>query len=291
MTSLEDLDGVGPSRATLLRRSGFETIDDIGRASRTELTAISGIGDATARSMIESAAELISETRELSYEESKTRERLTRQRSSDGDAVVVERDRLEEEEIARREEEETARREAEATRRETATSRRCRPSSSAALESAIDEARERARPVSSEAAGVRGALLQRVLEAEIDEDGRVGSTPLTGHDVDVDVTVTFRPSESFGPWLRRALEEGTLPDGVDERDLELVNQLEPHLLEWIDADPEHAAQFVLDPASALAEIAPEKTRRLRAILADEQVSAQPPVSMRSLSVAVEEGHR
>lgn len=287
MTSLEDLDGVGSSRATMLRAAGFETVTDVGRASRAELTAVSGIGSATAEAILESAADMLGEPQELSYEESKTRERAIRQRASDREAVVV-GDRLEE---ASRHDVETTHREKEPVRRETERSNRCRPPSSTALESAIDEARERGRSASAEPTRVRGALLQRVLEADVDEAGRVGSTPLTEGDVDVDVTVTFRPSESFGPWLERAVKEGELPDGIGERELRQLRDLEPRVLEWIDADPEHAARFVLDPSSALADIAPEKAPRLRSVLGEQALSAHPMVSLRSLSVGADGGGR
>ncbi len=47
-TELEDISGVGPSKADALREAGFETVEDVRRASQEELAEAEGIGNALA---------------------------------------------------------------------------------------------------------------------------------------------------------------------------------------------------------------------------------------------------
>lgn len=49
--SLEDISGVGPSKADALREAGFESIDDVREASQSELSEVDGIGHALAARM------------------------------------------------------------------------------------------------------------------------------------------------------------------------------------------------------------------------------------------------
>lgn len=55
---LVDIWGVGDSRAEDLREIGLETVSDVAGASVEELAEISGVGETTARKMIDSAEEL-----------------------------------------------------------------------------------------------------------------------------------------------------------------------------------------------------------------------------------------
>lgn len=45
---LEDISGVGPSKAEALRESGYETVEDVKAASQSELAEVDGIGNALA---------------------------------------------------------------------------------------------------------------------------------------------------------------------------------------------------------------------------------------------------
>ncbi|WP_435074110.1 50S ribosomal protein L32e [Halorubrum sp. HHNYT27] len=45
---LEDISGVGPSKADALREAGYETVEDVKAASQSELSEIGGIGNALA---------------------------------------------------------------------------------------------------------------------------------------------------------------------------------------------------------------------------------------------------
>ncbi|GAA0645350.1 50S ribosomal protein L32e [Salarchaeum japonicum] len=45
---LEDISGVGPSKAEALREAGYETIDDVKAASQSELADVDGVGNALA---------------------------------------------------------------------------------------------------------------------------------------------------------------------------------------------------------------------------------------------------
>jgi large subunit ribosomal protein L32e len=45
---LEDISGVGPSKAEALREAGFESVEDIKRADQSELAEVEGIGNALA---------------------------------------------------------------------------------------------------------------------------------------------------------------------------------------------------------------------------------------------------
>jgi large subunit ribosomal protein L32e len=45
---LEDISGVGPSKADALRDAGYESVDDVRRASQSDLAEVSGIGNALA---------------------------------------------------------------------------------------------------------------------------------------------------------------------------------------------------------------------------------------------------
>ena len=47
-TELEEISGVGASKADALRDAGFETVEDVAAASQDELAEVSGIGDALA---------------------------------------------------------------------------------------------------------------------------------------------------------------------------------------------------------------------------------------------------
>ncbi|WP_138007289.1 50S ribosomal protein L32e [Halalkalirubrum salinum] len=47
-TELEDISGVGPSKAEALRSAGYETIEDVQAASQSELSEVDGVGNALA---------------------------------------------------------------------------------------------------------------------------------------------------------------------------------------------------------------------------------------------------
>lgn len=59
MANLEDINGVSDSRADDLRDADFVTVDDIATAEPEDLTEVSGIGEATAEGLIESAQDVI----------------------------------------------------------------------------------------------------------------------------------------------------------------------------------------------------------------------------------------
>mgnify|MGYP006284562119 FL=1 len=46
--SLEDISGVGPSKADALREAGYETVEDVKAASQSELAEVDGVGNALA---------------------------------------------------------------------------------------------------------------------------------------------------------------------------------------------------------------------------------------------------
>lgn len=46
--SIEDIGGVGPSKAEALRDAGFETVEDLARASQSDLSDVDGVGNALA---------------------------------------------------------------------------------------------------------------------------------------------------------------------------------------------------------------------------------------------------
>ena len=48
ITELEDISGVGPSKADALREAGYETVEDVKAASQSELAELDGIGNALA---------------------------------------------------------------------------------------------------------------------------------------------------------------------------------------------------------------------------------------------------
>ncbi|WP_410766893.1 50S ribosomal protein L32e [Haloferax sp. DFSO60] len=48
ITELEDISGVGPSKADSLRDAGFESVEDVKAASQSELAEVDGIGNALA---------------------------------------------------------------------------------------------------------------------------------------------------------------------------------------------------------------------------------------------------
>jgi large subunit ribosomal protein L32e len=45
---LEEISGVGPSKADVLREAGYETVEDVKAASQSELSAVDGVGNALA---------------------------------------------------------------------------------------------------------------------------------------------------------------------------------------------------------------------------------------------------
>ena len=48
ITELEDISGVGPSKAEALREAGYESVEDVRAAAESELADVSGIGNALA---------------------------------------------------------------------------------------------------------------------------------------------------------------------------------------------------------------------------------------------------
>jgi large subunit ribosomal protein L32e len=46
--SLEDIGGVGPSKAEALREAGYETVEDLARAEQSEIADVEGVGNALA---------------------------------------------------------------------------------------------------------------------------------------------------------------------------------------------------------------------------------------------------
>jgi large subunit ribosomal protein L32e len=48
ITELEDISGVGPSKAEALRAAGYETVEDVKAASQAELSDVDGVGNALA---------------------------------------------------------------------------------------------------------------------------------------------------------------------------------------------------------------------------------------------------
>lgn len=46
--TLEDISGVGPSKADVLREAGYETVEDVKAASQNEISAVEGVGNALA---------------------------------------------------------------------------------------------------------------------------------------------------------------------------------------------------------------------------------------------------
>jgi len=66
---LEDISGVGASKAEALREEGFETVDDIRRASIEELTEVDGIGNALAARIKADIGELTVEETDAEVEE------------------------------------------------------------------------------------------------------------------------------------------------------------------------------------------------------------------------------
>ncbi|WP_411964074.1 50S ribosomal protein L32e [Haloferax sp. YSMS24] len=79
ITELEDISGVGPSKADSLRDAGFESVDDVKAASQSELAEVDGIGNALAARIKadvgglevseEAEAEVEDETEEVEEEE------------------------------------------------------------------------------------------------------------------------------------------------------------------------------------------------------------------------------
>jgi len=48
LDDLEDISGVGPSKAAALRDAGYETVDDVRRAEQSDLAEVEGVGNALA---------------------------------------------------------------------------------------------------------------------------------------------------------------------------------------------------------------------------------------------------
>jgi hypothetical protein len=57
--SLEDLDAVGPARADLLRKYGFETVESLVEATPAKLVEIDGIDEATATDILASVVRVL----------------------------------------------------------------------------------------------------------------------------------------------------------------------------------------------------------------------------------------
>ncbi len=66
---LEDISGVGAAKADALREAGYETVDDIRAASREDLSAVEGIGNALAARIKADVGELVVEETEAEIEE------------------------------------------------------------------------------------------------------------------------------------------------------------------------------------------------------------------------------
>lgn len=55
---LEDISGVGPTKADALRDAGFESVEDVAEASQDELSAVDGIGNALAARIMADVGDL-----------------------------------------------------------------------------------------------------------------------------------------------------------------------------------------------------------------------------------------
>lgn len=67
--SLEDISGVGQTKAEALKEAGFETVDDVRAASQEELSAVEGIGNALAARIKADVGELTVEETDAEIEE------------------------------------------------------------------------------------------------------------------------------------------------------------------------------------------------------------------------------
>jgi len=76
--TLEDISGVGPSKADALREAGYESVDDVKAASQSELADVDGVGNALAARIkadvggLEVSAETEAEVEEETEEEAET---------------------------------------------------------------------------------------------------------------------------------------------------------------------------------------------------------------------------
>ena len=72
---LTDISGVGDAKADSLREAGYETVDDVRRASQSELAEVSGVGNALAARIKADVGGLeVSEEAEAEVEEEETEE-------------------------------------------------------------------------------------------------------------------------------------------------------------------------------------------------------------------------
>ncbi|GAA0278078.1 50S ribosomal protein L32e [Halobacterium noricense] len=80
--TLEDISGVGPSKAEALREAGYDTVEDMRAASQSELADVSGIGNALAARIkadvggLEVEAETEAEVEEAAPEEAEAEEEV-----------------------------------------------------------------------------------------------------------------------------------------------------------------------------------------------------------------------
>ena len=82
-TELEDISGVGASKAEALRDAGYETVADVAAATQEELAEVSGIGDAL-------AARILADVGDLEVEEAEPEAEEAAAEEAEGEADVEE---------------------------------------------------------------------------------------------------------------------------------------------------------------------------------------------------------
>ena len=105
-TELEEISGVGASKADALREAGYETVADVAAASQDELAEVSGIGDALAARILADVADVEVEEAEPEAAEAEADEADAAEESEDEEAVPeVEAEEPEEADVEEAEEE------------------------------------------------------------------------------------------------------------------------------------------------------------------------------------------
>lgn len=253
----EALDGIGPERAADLRAAGFESVADLLAAGANGLTAVDGIGPATADRVLAAAAE----------------QGIDEQ---DDDVVIGPREgrlRLPARPLLTR-----APTVAEPFRRATPIGPVRLPERAGEEGEDTVLAREPAaeREPSPGAAHRQGAatgadstkllrLAGDLLRTGADEQGRIGGRRLAPTDVPAELTVSLHPSE----------------DGE-------LSAAEPALFEWLNGSADRPAQFLIDPETVLAEAAPGESIDRRVFDRPGDFQSTP---LRSVAVRLVEAER
>lgn len=234
----EALDGVGSKRAQSLVDAGFESLEELVEADLSSLTAIDGIGEATATDIVASAVKLLdSSPPTVETEPAATEVALTSAYTFQPFKYVAEPYRFEPIAVDV----------VEGPTADADPEVEKHPQPVPGPSRSPSERRSSATEISVS----NGRILEvagAVLAAESDDEGRVGRRPLRSSDFDVNLRLGIA-ADDFGA----DPEERLTALGYGSKEVHRIQASADAVREWVAEDPERADRLLTDREGAIAD--------------------------------------